>query len=128
MKLQSGFNEQQVRAELLSEIGELEESYKILQDIRLGVTYDVADIRGTLQKLKESLSKVKTLFALYTLMKGSKFELAVDPFINTFDLALTMISANPLLNPSDVIQTLLSLLPNKIENFMSSLGVLKRML
>lgn len=126
--MQSGFNEQQVRAELLSEIGELEESYKILQDIRLGVTYDVADIRGTLQKLKENLSKVKTLFALYTLMKGSKFELAVDPFINTFDLALAMISANPLLSPSDVIQTLLSLLPNKIENFMSSLGVLKRML
>jgi hypothetical protein len=126
--LQSGFNEQQVRAELLSEIGDLEESYKILQDIRLGVTYDVADIRGTLQKLKENLSKVRTLFALYTLMKGSKFELAVDPFISTFDLALTMMSASPQLNPSDVIQTLLSLLPNKIENFMSSLGVLKRMI
>lgn len=126
--MQSEFNEQQVKTELLSEIGELEESYKILQDIRSGAAYDVTDIRGTLQKLKENLSKVKILFTLYTLMKGVKFELPVDPFMNAFDLALTMMAASPQLNPSDLVQTFLSLLPDKIENFMSTLGILKRML
>jgi len=124
--MQGGFD---IRNELLSEIEALEKNYNIIKDVRSGVTYDLSDIKGTLQSFKDNLSKVNSLLVAFMFVRGSKPEeiirLPITPLLNNIDLALSMFAVFPQSNPSDVIQISLGLSDVKIENIMSLVSILK---
>jgi histidinol phosphatase-like PHP family hydrolase len=126
--LQSGFNEKQVRNELFSEIGELEKNYETLKDILSGAEYSITDIKGTLQLLKENLSKINALFIFLSSLMGTKTEFSLNPLLNAFDSSLTMMAISPQTNPCDIIQMTLTFSNIKIENVMSALGIFKKIL
>jgi len=120
--------EQQIRNELRSEIEALEKNYAIIKDVLSGAKYDVSDIKGTLQSFKDNLSKVMSLAIVLSQMKGSRLENPFNPLLNQVDFALTLIELYPHENPSSILQLSLALSNIKIENVMSLVSILKKMI
>lgn len=122
--------EQQIRKELYSEIEASEKNYSILKDILSGTTLEQSHVKETLQSFKDNLSKVNSLFVMLLQFQtqGTQLSIPINPLLQTLDLALVLIEAYPQQNPSSFIQIALTLSSTKIENVMSLLSILKKLL
>jgi hypothetical protein len=60
--------------------------------------------------------------------QGTQLSIPINPLLQNLDLALVLIEAYPQQNPSSFIQIALALSNTKIENVMSLLAILKKLL
>lgn len=126
--MQSGF-ENQIRTELLTEIDALEKDYGSIKDILSGVSFESTDVKGILHSFKDHLSKTASLFMLLSQMKAkSSLAIPIDNILRQIDLALTIMEFYPQQNPSGIIQTALTMSSERIENIMSIISILKKMI
>jgi len=127
--MQSGFD-RQIRDELRSEMENLEKNYAIIKDILSGVKYESSTVKGTLQSFKDNLSKVASLVSVLSLARGSSqpMRIPIDSLINQIDFALSVLELSPQTSPSGVIQVALALSETKIENIMSLVSILKKLI
>ena len=122
--------EQQIRKELYSEIETTEKNYAIIKDILSGTILEHSRVKETLQSFKDNLSRVNSLFVVLSQIqaKGSPLSIPINPLLQNIDLALVLIEGYPQQNPSSFIQIALALSNTKIENAMSFLSILKKLL
>jgi hypothetical protein len=122
--------EQQIRKELYSEIEASEKNYAIIKDILSGTTLEHSRVKETLQSFKDNLSKVNSLFMvlLQSQAQGTQLSIPINPILQNLDLALVLIETYPQQNPSPFIQLTLTLSDTKIENIMSLISILKKLL
>ena len=122
--------EQQIRKELYSEIEASEKNYAIIKDILSGTTLEHSRVKETLQSFKDNLSKANSLFMVLSQIqaKGTQVSMPINPLLQNLDYALVLIEAYPQQNPSSFIQIALALSNTKVENVMSLLSILKKLL
>jgi hypothetical protein len=123
--------EQQIKKELCIEIEASERNYAIVKDaLSRRVTYQPSEIKGIIQSYKDNLSKVNSLFMVLSQIqaKGTQLSMPINPLLQNLDYALVLIEAYPQQNPSSFLQLALALSNIKIENVMSLLSILKKLL
>ena len=131
--MQSGF-EQQIKNELLSKMEALEKNYAVIKDILSGVNYQLSEVKENLQSFKDNLSGVISLVQVLSQIKTSQMRTSqqisvnIDSLISQIDLALLFLEISPQQNPSSIIQMSLYLSNIKIEEVMSFISILKKVI
>lgn len=110
---------------LRREIELLTDQYKIIKDFLSGAELGIDDLRETLQSFKDSLSKVRLLFALHFQRKyGNVVNIPIEPLMNSIDLSLAVMESNPSKSRM-ILQTALFASSIKIENVMALLSLFR---
>jgi len=122
--------EKQLRDELYSEIESSEKNYYIIKDILSGTIFEHSRVMETLQSFKDNLSKVNSMFGVLSQIqaKGNPILIPINPLLEKLDFALVLLEWYPQQNPGSFIQTALALSNIKIENVMSLLSILKKLI
>jgi len=118
-----------IRNELLSEIQQLEENYKIIRDYLNGAQYEITEIYMALQKFKDDLSVASAhILTLYNL-KGQKIRtIPWEPLFTNIDYALASTAVSSIKDPRTSVQLALTISEPKIGQVMSYLSALKESL
>ncbi len=126
--MQNGMDTQ-IKNELLNEIQQLEENYKIIRDYLNGAEYEVTEIHMALQKFKDTLSVASAhILTLYNL-KGQKIRtIPWEPLFTNIDYALATLAVSPIKDPRTSVQLALTISEPKIGQVMSYLSALKESL
>jgi hypothetical protein len=117
---------EKTRQELCSKIKATEESYLLVNDLLSGAKYSGPEVKETLQALKKNLFEVNRLFIFAQIdVIPERHPLPINDLLESIDFALTLISLNPVADPSTVLQTTLKISHAKIKDLMKTLSVIK---
>ena len=117
--------ETKIKQDLLAEIQNLEQKYKIIQSFIAGKDYDVTVIGSSIQSFKDSLSRASAfVLALYNL-KGKRVNIPWDPLFTNLDYALATLSTAP---KKAAVQAILSMSEVQMEQVMTYFSALKESL
>ncbi len=117
--------ESKIKQDLLVEIGNLEQSYRIIVDFISGKEYDVTVIGSCIQSFKDSLSRASAfVLALYNL-KGKRVNIPWEPLFTSLDYALATLTTAPKKN---AVQAILSMAEPQMEQVLSYFSALKESL
>ncbi len=104
--------ETKIKQDLLAEIQNLEQNYKVIKGFVSGKEYDVAVIGTSIQSFKDSLSRASAfVLALYNL-KGKRVNIPWDPLFTSLDYALATLSTAP---KKAAVQAILSMAEPQME-------------
>jgi hypothetical protein len=117
--------ETKIKQDLLAEIQNLEQNYKIIQSFIAGKDYDVTIIGSSIQSFKDSLSRASAfVLALYN-FKGKRVNIPWEPLFTNLDYALATLSTTP---KKEAVQVILSMAKEQIEQVLSYFSALKESL
>ena len=117
--------ETKIKQDLLAEIQNLEQNYKVMKGFISGKDYDVTVIGQSIQSFKDSLSRASAfVLALYNL-KGKRVNIPWEPLFTSLDYALATLSATP---KRAAVQVILSMAEPQMEQVMSYFSALKESL
>jgi hypothetical protein len=114
------------RKQLLSEIDGLEKNYATIKRVLSGAQYDVSDIRGALLYFRNHFIGLQVSF---TSLSESKRLGRVDlpnSVVKAMDLAMVLTGMFAQERPSSVIQLALAVFNVELENVMSLISILKK--
>lgn len=118
-----------MKAELISEIQYLEREYEIIKNFLKGSENDINRIRSFLQSFKDHLSKVRSLLVAYFQLQGKNFDFQTRPVLDSLDIALFLVEANPpatYQNARGLLQLSLAMSTVKIEDVMSFISTIRK--
>ena len=117
--------ETKIKQDLLAEIQNLEQNYRVIENFCAGKEYDVTVIGSSIQSFKDSLSRASAfVLALYNL-KGKRVNIPWDPLFTSLDYALATLSTTP---KKAAVQAILSMAEPQMEQVMSYFAALKESL
>jgi hypothetical protein len=114
--------EAKIKQDLLAEIQNLQENYKVIDGFVAGKDYDPALLGGSIQSFKDSLSRASAfVLALYNL-RGKRVNIPWEPLFTSLDYALATITATP---KRAAVQVILSMAEPQIQQVLSYFAALK---
>ena len=117
--------ETKIKQDLLAEIQNLEQNYRVIEGFVAGKDYEVSVIGSSIQSFKDSLSRASAfVLALYNL-KGKRVNIPWEPLFTSLDYALATLSTAP---KKAAIQAILSMAEPQIEQVLSYFSALKESL
>ena len=118
--------DEQIKNELLNEITQLEDNYKIIRNYLSGAEYETTAIQVALKKLRDQLNVVSAhILTLYNL-KGQKIRnIPWEPLFTNIDYALATIGITQKTNPRSAVKLALTISDPKIDDVMLYLSSLK---
>ena len=117
-----------IKTELYGEIENLEKQYQIVEDYLSGKVTDELEAVRTLQRLKDTLSKISMhILTLYT-VEGQKTKITWDSLFTNINHALENLERPSHPDPKQTIQIALDMSEPKIEEVISYLLKLKKSL
>ena len=117
--------ETKIKQDLLAEIQNLEQNYKVIEGFVAGKDYEVSVIGQSIQSFKDSLSRASAfVLALYNL-KGKRVNIPWDPLFTSLDYALATLSTAP---KKAAIQAILTMAEPQIEQVLFYFSALKESL
>jgi hypothetical protein len=117
--------ETKIKQDLLAEIMNLEENYKVIAGFMAGENYDVAVIGQSIQSFKDSLSRASAfVLALYNL-KGKRVNIPWEPLFTNLDYAMATLTTAP---KKAAVQVILGMAKEQIEQVLSYFEALKESL
>ncbi len=117
--------EPKIKQDLLVEIHNLEQNYKVIKGFISGKEYDVEVIGSSLQSFKDSLSRASAfVLALYNL-KGKRVNIPWEPLFTSLDYALATLTTAP---KKAAVQAILSMAEPQMEQVLSYFSALKESL
>jgi hypothetical protein len=117
--------ETKIKQDLLVEIQNLEQNYKVIANFVSGQDYEVSVIGSSIQSFKDSLSRASAfILALYNL-KGKRVNIPWEPVFTSLDYALATLSTAP---KKAAVQAILSMAEPQIKQVMSYFSALKESL
>jgi hypothetical protein len=117
--------ETKIKQDLLVEIQNLEQNYKVIANFVSGQDYEVSVIGSSIQSFKDSLSRASAfILALYNL-KGKRVNIPWEPVFTNLDYALATLSTAP---KKAAVQAILSMAEPQIKQVMSYFSALKESL
>jgi hypothetical protein len=120
---------EKMKLELASEIQILEANYEIIKNFLKGNEFEINQIRTFLQSFKDQMSKVRSLLVAYFQLQGKNFDFQTRPVLDSIDLALVLIEANPPItwkNARGILQLSLAVASIKIEDIMSFVSTIRK--
>jgi hypothetical protein len=117
--------ETKIKQDLLAEIQNLEQNYRVIGSFVAGKEYEVTVIGSTIQLFKDSLSRASAfVLALYNL-KGKRVNIPWEPLFISLDYALATLSTTP---KKEAVQAILSMAEPQMEQVLSYFSALKESL
>jgi len=117
--------ETKIKQDLLAEIQNLEQNYKVIEGFVAGRDYEVSVIGQSIQSFKDSLSRASAfVLALYNL-KGKRVNIPWDPVFTSLDYALATLSTAP---KKAAVQAILTMAEPQIEQVLFYFSALKESL
>ncbi len=117
--------EAKIKQDLLVEIRNLEQSYKVIDGFVSGKEYDAAVIGSSIQSFRDSLSRASAfVLALYNL-KGKRVNIPWEPLFTSLDYALATLTTAP---KKAAVQAILSMAEPQMEQVLSYFSALKESL
>lgn len=117
-----------IKTELYGEIENLEKQYQIFKDYLLGKETDELAAIGTLQRFRDTLSKISMhILTLYT-VEGQKTKITWDSLFTNINNALENLQRPSHPDPKQTIQIALDMSEPKIEEVILYLLELKKSL
>jgi hypothetical protein len=117
--------ETKIKQDLLAEIQNLEQNYKVIEGFVSGKEYEVTVIGSSIQSFKDSLSRASAfVLALYNL-KGKRVNIPWDPLFTSLDYALATLSTAP---KKAAVQAILTMAEPQIEQVLFYFSALKESL
>ena len=117
--------ETKIKQDLLAEIQNLEQNYKVIEGFVSGKDYEVSVIGQSIQSFKDSLSRASAfVLALYNL-KGKRVNIPWDPVFTSLDYALATLSTAP---KKAAVQAILTMAEPQIEQVLFYFSALKESL
>ena len=117
--------ETKIKQDLLVEIQNLEQNYKVIEGFVAGKDYEVTVIGSSIQSFKDSLSRASAfVLALYNL-KGKRVNIPWEPLFTSLDYALATLSTAP---KRAALEAILSMAEPQIEQVLSYFSALKESL
>jgi hypothetical protein len=117
--------ETKIKQDLLVEIQNLQENYKVIDGFVAGKSYDPAVLGGSIQSFKDSLSRASAfVLALYNL-KGKRVNIPWEPLFTSLDYALATLTTTP---KREAVQVILSMAQPQIQQVLSYFNALRESL
>jgi hypothetical protein len=117
--------ETKIKQDLLAEIQNLEQNYRVIGSFVAGKEYEVTVIGSSIQSFKDSLSRASAfVLALYNL-KGKRVNIPWEPLFISLDYALATLSTTP---KKEAVQAILSMAEPQMEQVLSYFSALKESL
>ena len=117
--------ETKIKQDLLAEIQNLEQNYKVIEGFVAGRDYEVTIIGQSIQSFKNSLSRASAfVLALYNL-KGKRVNIPWDPVFTSLDYALATLTTAP---KKAAVQAILTMAEPQIEQVLFYFSALKESL
>jgi len=114
--------ETKIKQDLLAEIQNLEQNYKVIAGFIAGQDYDVSTIGTSIQSFKDSLSRASAfVLALYN-FKGKRVNIPWEPLFTTLDYAIATLSTTP---KRDAVQVILSMAKDQMDQVLAYFSALK---
>jgi hypothetical protein len=120
--------ETKIKQDLIAEIQNLEQNYKVIESFITGKDYSVTVIGPSIQSFKDSLSRASAfVLALYN-FKGKRVNIPWDPLFTSLDYALATISVSAVPKQKEAVRVILSMAKEQIEQVLSYFSALKESL
>lgn len=117
--------EAKIKQDLLFEIQNLEQNYRVIRSFVAGTEYDVEVIGTSIQTFKDSLSRASAfVLALYNL-KGKRVNIPWEQLFTSLDYALATLSTAP---KKAALQAILSMADPQMEQVLTYFAALKESL
>jgi len=117
--------EAKIKRDLLVEICNLEQNYKVIAGFISGKEYDVAVVGASIQSFKDSLSRASAfVLALYSL-KGKRVNIPWEPLFISLDYALATLTTAP---KKAAVQAILSMAEPQMKQVLAYFSALKESL
>jgi hypothetical protein len=117
--------ETKIKQDLLAEILNLEQNYKVMDSFIAGKDYDVAVLGQSIQSYKDSLSRASAfVLALYNL-KGKRVNIPWEPLFTNLDYALATLTTTP---KKAAVQVILGMAKEQMDQVLSYFSALKESL
>jgi hypothetical protein len=117
--------EAKIKQDLLAEIQNLQENYKIIDGFIAGKDYEPIALGTSIQSFKDSLSRASAfVLALYNL-KGRRVNIPWEPLFNSLEYALATITTTP---KRDAVQVILSMSQTQIQQVLNYFYALRESL
>jgi hypothetical protein len=117
--------EGKIKQDLLFEIQNLEQNYRVIKSFVAGAEYDVVVLGTSLQTFKDSLSRASAfVLALYNL-KGKRVSIPWESLFTSLDYALATLSTAP---KRAAVQAILSMSGPHMDQVLSYFAALKESL
>ena len=117
--------ETKIKQDLLAEILNLEQNYKVIAGFMAGQDYDVAVIGQSIQSFKDSLSRASAfVLALYNL-KGKRVNIPWEPLFTNLDYAMATLTTAPKIA---AVQVILGMAKEQMDQVLSYFSALKESL
>lgn len=117
--------ETKIKQDLLAEIQNLEQNYKVIKGFMAGEDYDVSVLGQSIQSFKDSLSRASAfVLALYNL-KGKRVNIPWEPLFTNLDYALATLTTAP---KRAAIQVILGMAKEQMDQVLSYFSALKESL
>ena len=117
--------EPKIKQDLLVEIHNLEQNYKVIKGFISGKEYDVEVIGSSIQSFKDSLSRASAfVLALYNL-KGKRVNIPWEPLFTSLDYVLATLTTTP---KKAAVQAILLMAEPQMEQVLSYFLALKESL
>ena len=114
--------ETKIKQDLLAEIQNLEQNYRVIASFTAGKDYDVSTIGTSIQSFKDSLSRASAfVLALYN-FKGKRVNIPWEPLFTTLDYAIATLSTTP---KKDAVQVILSMAKDQMDQVLAYFSALK---
>lgn len=117
--------ETKIKQDLLAEIQNLEQNYRVIGSFVAGKEYEVTVIGSSIQSFKDSLSRASAfVLALYNL-KGKRVNIPWESLFTSLDYSLATLSTTP---KKEAVQAILSMAEPQMEQVLSYFSALKESL
>ena len=114
--------ETKIKQDLLAEIQNLEQNYRVIASFIAGQECDVSTIGTSIQSFKDSLSRASAfVLALYN-FKGKRVNIPWEPLFTTLDYAIATLSTTP---KRDAVQVILSMAKDQMDQVLAYFSALK---
>ena len=114
--------ETKIKQDLLAEIQNLEQNYRVIASFTAGQDNDVSTIGTSIQSFKDSLSRASAfVLALYN-FKGKRVNIPWEPLFTTLDYAIATLSTTP---KRDAVQVILSMAKDQMDQVLAYFSALK---
>ena len=117
--------ETKIKQDLLTEIVNLEQNYKVIDGFIAGKDYEVAMLGQSIQSFKDSLSRASAfILALYNL-KGKRVNIPWEPLFTNLDYAMATLTSTP---KRAAVQVILGMAKEQMDQVLSYFSALKESL
>mgnify|MGYP006886081455 FL=1 len=120
--------ESRIRQDLIAEIANLEQTYRLIKRNLAAVNYDPAAVGASIKDFKDSLNRASAYTLAFYNLHGQIVKIPWEQLFTTLDYALATVTVSPPQKQKTAVQTILSMAQSDFEQVLTYFAALKESL